>query len=121
MKRCALVLGLVACGGREPAPVAPPPSNVVAVPDAGPIDAAADEIEVALEMMSGLRDDMCKCTDKACADGVQERLTNWSTKMAAEVGERTMRQATEAEMTKMTEIGQQYGECMTNAMTSTTP
>jgi hypothetical protein len=123
MKLRALVLVVfVACGGKEPAPVAPPPSNVSAIvvgPDAGPPDAPMDEIDVVMATMSGFRDDMCKCADKPCADAVQERMTKWSTKMATEAGERQSRKATEEEMRRMTDIGQGYGECMAKAMGAT--
>ena len=69
--------------------------------------------------MTGFRDDMCKCTDKACADAVQEQMTKWSTKMAQEAGSHDTRKATEAELEQMTEIGRGYGECMAKAMGQT--
>ena len=114
MKRCALVVALVACGGKETAPRSPP-SNVVAVPDAGPPDAALDLLD-SVAAMTGFRDDMCKCTDKACADAVQERLNAWSIQMAAL---QDGRKATEAELEQMTKIGQGYGECLAKAMAQT--
>jgi hypothetical protein len=116
MKSCVLVLVLFACGGKEaPPPVAPAPAPVVVTPDAAPADAPKDEIEIAFEAMTAFRDEMCKCTDKVCADGVHERMTKWSTKMASEAGERASRKVTDAELEQMTEIGRGYGECMVKA------
>jgi hypothetical protein len=114
-----IVFGLVACGGKEPPP-ATPPSNVVAVPDAGPPDAAPlTGIALVVATFSGFRDDMCKCVDKACADEVQDRMTKWSMKMAKEASSESSQKPDEATMKLMTEVGQQYGECMTKAMTTT--
>lgn len=116
MKRAVVVLGLVACGGKEPTPVALP-SNVAADPVGGSPDATKNRIALAVEAFTGFRDEMCKCLDRACAYAVQERMTKWSTKMAEEAGERPTR-TTNDEAAQMTELGQAYGDCMTKAMSS---
>jgi len=72
----------------------------------------------AVAKMTEFKDDMCKCKDKACADKVQENMTKWSTDMAAKAGDKKDQKADEATMKKMTEVGQQYGECMTKAMSA---
>ncbi len=71
----------------------------------------------AMAKMGEFADDMCKCKDKACADKVQEGMTKWSTDMAAKGGEKSTEKPSEADMKKMTEVGQKYAECMTKAMT----
>ncbi len=73
----------------------------------------------AVAKMTEFKDEMCKCKDKACADKVQESMTKWSTEMAAKAGDKKEpAKADEATMKKMTEVGQQYGECMTKAMSA---
>lgn len=72
----------------------------------------------AVAKMTELKDEMCKCKDKACADKVQESMTKWSTDMAAKAGDKKDQKADEATMKKMTEVGQAYGECMTKAMSA---
>lgn len=70
----------------------------------------------AIRKMTKLTDQMCTCTDKACADRVQESMTAWSIDMASQAGDVEGQRADEATMKKMTEVGQRYGECMTKAM-----
>ena len=76
----------------------------------------------AMAKMGEFADDMCKCKDKACADKVQEGMTKWSTDMAAKGGDKaSAEKPSEADMKKMTEVGQKYAECMTKAMTPAEP
>ena len=119
MKRCALVVALVACGGKETASPAAPSSNVVIVPDAAPPDAPKDEIRLMTETMAAFRDNMCECTDKACAEAVQDRMMKWSTKMAEEESQHPSRKPTDAELEEMTKIGRAYGECLVKAVGQT--
>jgi hypothetical protein len=72
----------------------------------------------AVTQMTKFKDEMCACKDKACADKVQESMTKWSTDMAAKAGDKKDQKPDEATMKKMTEVGTQYGECMTKAMTA---
>lgn len=90
----------------------------------GNSDEERDRAETAtvLKRMSGFRDDMCKCQDKGCADGVQEAMTKWSADEAAKAAGRERSSKTDEDsMKKMTEIGQAYGECMTRAMSAPAP
>ncbi len=73
--------------------------------------------DAAVVAMLEFKDQMCACKDKACADKVQETMTKWSTDMAARAGNKRDN-ANEAQIEKMTEIGQVYGECMTRAMST---
>lgn len=72
-------------------------------------------IAAALAKMGEFAHSMCQCTDKACADAVQERMTKWATD-AANNDEWSKQKPDEATMKKMTEVGQKYAECMTTAM-----
>ncbi len=56
---------------------------------------------------------MCRCKSKACADGVQKRMTAWGTKMAktAQSSKPSPELAKQA-----TEIMTRYAECMTKLM-----
>jgi len=72
--------------------------------------------QVAIRRMTEFMEQMCACSDKACADRVQEDMTKWSTEMAAKAGDAKDQKADEVTMKKMTEVGQRYGECMTKAM-----
>jgi hypothetical protein len=69
----------------------------------------------ALAKMSEFADSMCLCKDKACAEAVQERMTKWSTDMAAKAGSARDEKPSDEMIKKMTTIGQQYAECMTSA------
>ncbi|MFN0251276.1 MAG: hypothetical protein ACKV2T_30655 [Kofleriaceae bacterium] len=64
--------------------------------------------------MSELKDQMCACKDKACADKVQESMTKWTTEMAGKADKNA--KMDEASTKKMAELGLAYGECMTKAM-----
>ena len=81
----------------------------------------ASQVDIAMATMSEFADQMCGCTGKSCADRVQDRMTKWSTDMAAQGGEMKDEKPNAATMRKMTEVGQKYAECMTVAMTANRP
>jgi len=70
--------------------------------------------------MTELKDAMCKCTDKACADKVQADMTKWSTENAKTAGDKAEK-PDEKTMAEMTKVGEQYGTCMAKAMTGGAP
>lgn len=78
------------------------------------------QIRMAVDQMATFTDDMCRCLDKACADKIQDQMTKWATEMARDAPKQQPK-PDEALMKRMTEIGQRYGECMTNAMMSEPP
>ena len=81
----ALVLGLTGCGGK------------------------AGE---AIGEMKKLKDEMCACKDKACADRVTEDF--------AALGEKHKNtKATEAQIREAGKIAEEYGKCMMAAMGAT--
>ena len=111
---CA-ALFLVACGGNSPPP--PPVQNAApADPVATPPPPPKTETETAMAKMESFATQMCTCTDKACADRVQEDMTKWAVEMAEKPPARD-RKPSEADMKRMTDVGQHYAECMTKAMT----
>lgn len=59
--------------------------------------------------------EMCACKDKPCADKVQEGMTKWATDMAKDASSMKEEKPDEESMKKMTELGQHYAECMTQA------
>ena len=70
--------------------------------------------DAAMAKMRDLKDMMCACKDKACADKVQDELNRWSSEMASR-SDRPER-PDEKLMKEMQEVGTQYGECMVKAM-----
>lgn len=77
---------------------------------------AADD-DAAIANMVALKDQMCACRDKACADRVLAAMTTWSNDMAAQA-RKNDRKADDPLMKKMTEVGQAIGECMTKAVSA---
>jgi len=60
----AVVLSLVGCKKERPPPPPPPIPNTA--------------FDSTLRTMRAFRDDMCRCTDKACAAAVLERTNTWT-------------------------------------------
>lgn len=81
-------------------------------------EASSSDTGLVMAKMTEFADQMCRCKDKACADTVQEAMTKWSVDMAAKAGSTRDERPDEATMKKMTEIGQKYAECMTQAFQS---
>ncbi len=69
----------------------------------------------AMAKMGEFKDEMCKCTDKKCADGVQEKMNKWSADNAKSAGDKPEKPSDE-DMKKMQDVGTKYGECMAKAM-----
>lgn len=76
------------------------------------------QADLAFEAMSGFKDQMCACVDKACADRVQDELVQWSSELARS---NDMRPGsfTEEQMRAMQDLGTSYAECMMAAMQAT--
>ncbi len=73
----------------------------------------------AIAKMASFRDQMCKCVDKVCADGVVDDLTKWGQAMAREGGDRSG-SITGDDAQKMAAITEEMTDCMTKAMTAGT-
>ena len=109
MKVCACLVVAMACGGKTEPPV-PPPSHTTLAPDAAPVEDVSDRTSI-----TTLRDDMCKCTDKACVDSVQARMKELVTKAPPSDRSNTDVHATNAKLER------EYGECMVRALTAPPP
>ena len=70
--------------------------------------------------MGEFRDQMCKCTDKACADKVTEAMAKWTQDNAKE-GAKEAAKPSEEDMKKMTAISEEYSKCMQKVMTASMP
>lgn len=130
-----LAIAMGACGGQaEPSPKGPPlttgvPASRTAAPAEAP--AAAEPLRAAvkvssiqsaddvLDRMAKLRDDMCRCTDKACADRVTADLTRFGNELTADTTPKF--QVTDRDTQKLREITDKMTKCMMAAMTSGLP
>jgi hypothetical protein len=70
--------------------------------------------------MAEFRDQMCKCTDKTCADKVTESMAKWTQDNAKE-GSKEAAKPTEEDMKKMTAISEDYSKCMQKVMIASAP
>jgi hypothetical protein len=71
--------------------------------------------------MAEFRDQMCKCTDKACADKVMESMTKWTQENAKAGGDKEAAKPTEEDMKKTQAISEEYTKCMQKVMTASMP
>jgi hypothetical protein len=66
--------------------------------------------------MTEFKDQMCKCTDKGCADKVNEAYMKWGQDMAKEAGEnKEPPKMSEEDMKKNADVAKAYAECMMKA------
>jgi hypothetical protein len=71
--------------------------------------------EAVLQKLDEYADRMCVCTDKACADKVNDDLTKWATEMAKDNEDRP-----DIDTTKRAEVTvKRYADCMMKAMNVT--
>jgi hypothetical protein len=71
----------------------------------------------AIAIMSSFRDQMCKCTERVCADNVTEKMTRWGQELAKEAGSNPT-PLTEEDTKKMVVVSEEMTKCMTKAMTA---
>jgi hypothetical protein len=69
----------------------------------------------AVGKMNDFKEQMCKCTDKACADKVTEAMTKWGQDMAKEAGDKPVTPS-EDDAKKLASITEDMTKCMTKAM-----
>ena len=134
--RTFLFVMLAACGGgtkSAPPPVsneAPPP---VATVEQSPQPANADApnrcedaktgeaAKCAVATMEYYSNRMCACTDKACADTVNEALAAWGTHMAKTAGAAAEEKPDPELAKKSADIMTRYTECMTKLLMNAPP
>ena len=72
----------------------------------------------AIAKMTEFKDEMCKCKGAACAQDVSQRMQKW---LADQPKEQQNQKLSDADQTKMKEIGDALGKCMGTAMTAVAP
>ncbi|MEO8844370.1 MAG: hypothetical protein ABI704_22490 [Kofleriaceae bacterium] len=72
------------------------------------------EMEEAMKKLTEFKDQICACTDSACAQRVSDGMTSWGQDQARENHEPA--KMNEEETKKVTQIGEQMGKCMQKAM-----
>lgn len=90
----------------------PPPSARYRPPR--PATPARSAIGEALVKLNELTNDMCACTDRTCADAVQQELTRWSEEMSKDRD--AYEKPTEEELEEATRVTQRLSSCMMTAM-----
>jgi hypothetical protein len=121
--RSAVFVFLIACGGGtktqpspDPAPPPPPAQDkpAMAQTDTRPACTEAD-IPCALDTLDYFSKKMCGCKDKACADAINNDMTNWGTEMSKKAPAKNQ-QPSEAEQKRLMASVNAYTECMTKLM-----
>lgn len=72
-----------------------------------------DLMAEAIAKLSDLTDAMCACTDRACADGVVQEMTRWSSEVSPELKEL---KPTDDETKEATALAERLSRCMMSAM-----
>ncbi len=75
-----------------------------------------DHDERIVQQIERFTDDMCRCTDKACADKVSNAFTEWGAQMAKDEYRDT--KPDEALMRRVADVVKRYADCMTKLMTT---
>jgi len=70
--------------------------------------------EVLVEM-NRFTNRMCTCTDKACADGINNEMTTWGTEIAKRTDAKTLDAAAQKQVA---DVMKRYSDCMVKAMTA---
>jgi hypothetical protein len=76
---------------------------------------------VVVDQVAQMKEWMCACKDKACADRVNDRYTRWGTAMASAFASPSSHptKPDDEAAKRMTDVAMAYGECMTKAMGAT--
>jgi hypothetical protein len=113
-----VVLVAAACGGSPPPPTAPAPTPVsnTAPPPAAPAEAAPapGSANEAIAAMTRFKDELCKCTDTACAQRVSDEMTKWAQDMTKSHPEPP--KMSDEDVKTATALGEAMGTCMQRAM-----
>lgn len=128
--RSALFVLLIGCGGgtktqpTTPDPTPPPPSAeekpaMIAQTDPRPACAEAD-IPCAIDTLDYFSKKMCVCTDKACAEGINNEMTRWGEEMAKKAPPKNQQPSEDEQKRLMTAVNA-YTECMTKLMLDAQP
>ena len=75
-----------------------------------------DDFNVTMAKFQEFADQMCRCSDAACAQKVSDDMTKWSVEMSKR--QPVPHKLNEQQMKDATAIGTKMGECMQKAMTA---
>ena len=78
-----------------------------------------DHVAEAITQMSLFTDEMCACSNAACAQQVSDAMTKWGIEMARE--SQLPPKLDEAATKRLTEIASRMGTCMSTAMGASNP
>jgi len=70
--------------------------------------ACSDNFDHALKELERLRDRMCECRNKACADRVLSRVTDWESDLADRIG---AKEPTGEQLTRQKKIDEELSRC----------
>ena len=77
---------------------------------------AANNVACAIDTIGYFSKRMCGCKDKACAEGVNNGMTEWGEDLAKKAPEMQNTKPTEAEQKRVMEVVTKYTDCMTKVM-----
>ena len=115
MKAGLFAIMLAACGGSQQPPPPPVSNSVPAPPVDAAVDAAPTGSAAMLAKMTQFTDEICTCSDRACADHVSEQISQWGQEMAKSYDRDA--KPTEDDVKRMTSIAQRMTTCMTRIYT----
>jgi hypothetical protein len=101
-------------GTGEPQPAAPAHALRPAAP-------APMTIASAMEKMNEFTDEMCACTDKACAEAVGVSMERWAKEMGETEGRELAAKMTDDDKKEVAAIAERIGKCMMTLMAPGTP
>jgi len=87
---------------------------IAALAFAGCSKKAGNSAAAAIAKMSELRDEMCKCKDVKCAQGVSDKMAKWTAEQPT--GDKQPKMS-DADTQKAKQIGEELGKCLQTAMT----
>ncbi|HEV7555806.1 MAG TPA: hypothetical protein VGO00_10145, partial [Kofleriaceae bacterium] len=70
----------------------------------------AREFDQAFEKFSGFTDEMCACTTKACADGVDAEITRWAETLVKH--DKSTETPSSEDVKRFTVVSERYSKCL---------
>src|SRR5215470_10495487 len=121
MRRWLAACVLVGCW-RDPPPVVPvahddPPAAAEPPPRVARRGPEPGSLDDTIAKMSEFRDQMCACSDKACADLVTDDMTKWAQQMAKSAGSLKQPKLSDAQMKDMQQVTEEFTKCAVKALT----
>jgi hypothetical protein len=116
---------LVACGGStksSPPPISNQPSQPVTVqtppPPAPAMPVCADkgDMKCLIGQMEFFSNQMCACSDKACANSVNDSMVKWGTELANNASMVRSQKPDPADAKRSSDVMTKYTECMVKVM-----